>query len=309
MFGGAEMVRGNFNDEDKEKVSKILRQLSSAIEIEIPNNGLYRGQVPFVKPVNFVVVYSIDFLHLIVDNIPIGGIPDHTYIDKRDLGVSLSIEDLVNESIQELGFRQPLGISIPVLALSEDEKVSGSVIGLMAKNICKQLAASAKIDRLKIPSGYQQLSRYVPAFLNDHPNVEKNVFLIMRFKNGEQYKVIENTIRQQLGNTELCVMRADEKDYTGDLWENVCLYMIGCTYGIAIFEEIDEREFNPSVALELGFMLANNKRCLLLKDQRMPKLPTDILGKLYKTFDTYKIESSLSDAIDAWINDIGLKKG
>jgi hypothetical protein len=68
----------------------------------------------------------------------------------------------------------------------------------------------------------------------------------------------------------LSVLRADDKDYTGDLWENVCLYMLGCRFGVAVFEEIDQREFNPNVAFELGFMTAHGKRCPLLKDQRKP---------------------------------------
>jgi predicted nucleotide-binding protein len=76
---------------------------------------------------------------------------------------------------------------------------------------------------------------------------------------------------------------------------------------VAIFEEIDEREFNPNIALELGFMLALNKRCLILKDQRMPKMPTDIVGKLYKEFDTYNIETSVTRSVEAWAHDIGFR--
>jgi nucleoside 2-deoxyribosyltransferase len=83
-------------------------------------------------------------------------------------------------------------------------------------------------------------------------------------------------------------------------------YILGSKYGIAVFEEIDEREFNPSVALELGFMLAQNKRCLILKDRRMPRMPTDIVGKLYKEFDTYDITASITAAVESWIRDIGL---
>jgi hypothetical protein len=128
----------------------------------------------------------------------------------------------------------------------------------------------------------------------------------MRFRAAPQYEEIHRTIRDALGHHGLMVLRADDKDYTGDLWENVCLCILGSKYGIAVFEEIDEREFNPSVALELGFMLAQNKRCLILKDQRMPRMPTDIVGKLYKEFDTYRITASVTAAVESWIRDIGL---
>jgi predicted nucleotide-binding protein len=82
--------------------------------------------------------------------------------------------------------------------------------------------------------------------------------------------------------------------------------MLGCNYGIAVFEDIDERDFNPNIVLELGFMLALNKRCLILKEKTLPKMPADIVGKLYKEFDFFNIESSISDQIKRWANDIGL---
>jgi len=268
MFGGAEMTRGNLSGQDQEKVRKTLEALSTAISNTFPKYGLTRGQIPFVKPANFVVVLAINGLHLVVDNIPIGGIPDHAYIDKRETGTPFTLNTLVGESIRELGYRQPVGVSLPNTALSDNEKAAKNAIDSIADNICIQLAEAAKIDRLNIPHGYQHLRQFISAFLQDHPEPDNNVFLMMRFKKGEHYDAIEKTLREKFQSYGLTVVRADDKDFTGDLWENVCLYMIGCKYGIAVFEEIDEREFNPSVALELGFMMAHNKRCLLLKDQR-----------------------------------------
>lgn len=155
-----------------------------------------------------------------------------------------------------------------------------------------------------LPPGYDHFSRFFFAFLKDHPDIGRNVFLMMRFKTGIQYDEIHAAIQDQLKPYGLSVLRADDKDYTGDLWENVCLYMLGSSYGVAVFEEIDSREFNPSVALELGFMLAHNKRCLILKDRRMSQMPTDIVGKLYKEFDTYRITETVEVALKSWVHDI-----
>ena len=84
--------------------------------------------------------------------------------------------------------------------------------------------------------------------------------------------------------------------------------MMGCGYGVCIFEEIDEREFNPNVPLEYGFMRAMNRHVLLLKDIRMPKLPTDMTGKLYRNFDTYNITLTIREQISQWAErDLGLK--
>jgi hypothetical protein len=156
-----------------------------------------------------------------------------------------------------------------------------------------------------LPPGYEHYSRLLPNFLKDNPNPERNIFLMMRFKNGAQYQQIHKVLREKLALHGFNLIRADDKDYTGELWENVCLYILGCKYCIAVFEEIDEREFNPNVAFELGFAFALNKRCLILKDQRMPKMPTDIIGKLYKQFDTYNIKQSLLFALDSWLKDLG----
>jgi hypothetical protein len=129
---------------------------------------------------------------------------------------------------------------------------------------------------------------------------------MMRFRSGPQYDEIHRAIREGMAVYGLTVLRADDKDYTGDLWENVCLCMLGSRFGVAVFEEIDLREFNPNVALELGFMIAQNKRCLLLKDQRMPRMPTDIVGKLYKEFDSYNIPGTIKNCIDVWARDLAM---
>ncbi len=94
-----------------------------------------------------------------------------------------------------------------------------------------------------------------------------------------------------------------------DLWENIVLYMQHSRYGIVIFEDIEDRDFNPNISLELGFMYALKKRCLLLKEKRMPRLPTDICGRIYRNFDSYNIATSIESEIRNWcVNDLGLQE-
>lgn len=131
---------------------------------------------------------------------------------------------------------------------------------------------------------------------------------MMRFRKDEQYQMIAGTIRDELGKYGLHALRADDRAYSDDLWDNVCVYMLGCEYGVAVFEEIDERHFNPNVALELGFMFALGKRCLLLRDGRMRQpMHADIVGKLYKEYDIFKIGQSIPPCLEAWVvRDLGL---
>jgi hypothetical protein len=167
-----------------------------------------------------------------------------------------------------------------------------------------------QLDREKgvIPENLAHLAPLMCEFYKDHPDYEQNVFLMMRFKETEHFEEITRVVRGTLRRYGLHVLRADDKEYSEDLWANVCVYALGCKCGVAVFEEIDEREFNPNIALEPGFMMAQGKRCLLLKDKRMPKLPTDVMGKLYKTFDSYKIPQTIARQLRSWLVDIGVKQ-
>ena len=294
MFSSAEMARGNLTGDEKRKVDSALRAFGTEVANKFSRYGLTRGETPFVRPANFITVLAPNGLHLVVDNVPVGGIPDHTYIDKHEHDSPIPLDAIVGEAVREFGYRQPIGVTLPVSALDAEESAVSEILGEVAENVGQQLSEKVRINRLNIPLGFQHLDRFMPGFLQDHPEPEKNVFLMMRFKEGQQYDEIRTVLRENLAIHGLKVLRADDKDYTGDLWETVCLYMLGCKYGIAVFEEIDEREFNPSVALELGFLMAHNIRCLILRDRRMPNLPTDIVGKLYKTFDTYNIRDTVS---------------
>jgi len=79
--------------------------------------------------------------------------------------------------------------------------------------------------------------------------------------------------------------------------------MHGCGFGIAIFDRISEEYFNPNVSLEVGYMLGLGKRVLLLKDQSLRSIHTDLVGRLYTAFDTQDPASSIGKAIGKWLRD------
>lgn len=137
--------------------------------------------------------------------------------------------------------------------------------------------------------------------------IDRNVFVMMRYRFNAHFTAIENAIRQSLAQYGLTARLAKDRALSDDLWENIELYMKWSRLGVAVFEEIDEREFNPNISLELGYMYALGRRCLLLKDKRMPRLPTDTCGKIYRDFDTYDLPTSIVSAICDWCQrDLGL---
>ncbi|OLT34754.1 hypothetical protein BJF84_17130 [Rhodococcus sp. CUA-806] len=103
-------------------------------------------------------------------------------------------------------------------------------------------------------------------------------------------------------------VRADDRDYSDELWSNVEVYLTGCMYGIAVFEDFDERDYNPNVSLELGYLMGRGKRTLLLKEKRLPKLPTDVVHRLYKEFDMLNIDASVEREVGRWVDvDLALR--
>lgn len=82
---------------------------------------------------------------------------------------------------------------------------------------------------------------------------------------------------------------------------------MACKYGIAISEDLDQREFNPNVTLELGYMLGLRKRCLLLREKRLPKMPSDVVGHLYKPWDAFDAQTTVSRQVERWLQtDLGI---
>lgn len=163
---------------------------------------------------------------------------------------------------------------------------------------------------MKTIAGFEGLQSFLDKFNKDHPDVDKNVFIAMRFRQGKQFQEIHQAIKISLAKYGLRGVRADDRVYPldGDLWSNVCVYMMACKYAVCVFEEIDEREFNPNVPLEYGFMRALNRQVLLLKDSRMPCLPTDMTGKIYRLFDSYNIAETIQQQVGEWVErDLGIR--
>lgn len=144
--------------------------------------------------------------------------------------------------------------------------------------------------------------------LFDYPNPRLNAFVMMRFRESVQYQAILESLRESLSYYGVNGLRADDKSYASSLWANVKSYMDACSLGIAVFEQIDDADFNPNISLELGYMMANDKSVLLLKEKRLKTLPTDVVGQLYHTFDAFDIQSSIQQCVREWLRDVGIAK-
>lgn len=149
----------------------------------------------------------------------------------------------------------------------------------------------------------EELSTSLKRFIKDNPKPEKSGFLIMKFEDSKIQNNIVQILKNHLSKQGITLLRADDKWYADDLFENIQTYMHGCSFGIALFDRINSDEFNPNVSLEIGYMMALNKPVLLLKDKTLKSLQTDLVGKLYHQFDFQDPEITIPLVLDKWLKD------
>jgi hypothetical protein len=95
---------------------------------------------------------------------------------------------------------------------------------------------------------------------------------------------------------------ASDRMIVDDLWANVAAHMWACRYGIAFFDDRRGRGINYNLTIEVGGMLVSGRRLALLKDTSIERLPTDLVGKIYKSLD-FDDRDATASAIHVWLRD------
>lgn len=147
---------------------------------------------------------------------------------------------------------------------------------------------------------------YMPTYSKaENKFYEKNghnaIFVIMPFR--EELNKVYEIIKDIFASKGYSAIRADEKEFTNDLWENVRVYLECCNVAVAVFDKNDQDNYNPNVAIEVGYMLSKGNKVCLLKDKKLPKLPSDLISKMYKEYDSDDVEGTLPKQLELWIRD------
>lgn len=170
---------------------------------------------------------------------------------------------------------------------------------------------------LGLPPGFEHLASGVQRFREDF-GYDQSVFVMMKFpdpastttQDAELLEDIWLSIDATLNAHGLKARRADKRSYTDQLWENICIYMLGSRYGLAVLEDRVASELNPNVALEYGFMKALNRQTALLRDIGFKHDRADLTGKLSLPFEIGEGKrlnrKSLSRSVQAWLADLGV---
>jgi hypothetical protein len=169
-----------------------------------------------------------------------------------------------------------------------------------------------------IPTQFASLQEDLRKFNGENP-FGHVAFVMMKFpeSNGKKVKdkVLKNIfdiLRERLNKYGIRAIRADDKNYASSnrIWDNVCIYLLGSKYGIAVLENRYANEFNPNVAQEYGFMLAleGSRRVMLLKEAGF-QFRADTVGTNANDFEwsrsRAKLQRSIRRAVDDWMRSLG----
>jgi hypothetical protein len=95
---------------------------------------------------------------------------------------------------------------------------------------------------------------------------------------------------------------ASQKIYHELLWQNVALYLLGCSRGIAIVESKHTEELNPNVAMEWGWMRAMGKRVLFLAEKSFDLRRADWAGLIEEQFQWEKPGPGIKPAVKRFLS-------
>lgn len=148
-----------------------------------------------------------------------------------------------------------------------------------------------------------EIQNSLSEFQLDHRDPQKAAFVMMRFGKTQAHNNIVQGIRDALAPFGISAVRADDKDWHSDVYYNILTCIYGCSFGIAVFERLEQDDFNPNVAFEVGYMTALGKQVCLLKDKYLKGLHTDLIGKIYKTFDPQDPIATIPPELTKWMQD------
>jgi hypothetical protein len=168
--------------------------------------------------------------------------------------------------------------------------------------------ASADFEEEKPEEAPLHIRESLQRFRRDHPDPAAVAFILMQFGTTKAHAEITQAIRDELAVHGITGVRADDKEYHDDLFYNVLTYLHGCKFGVAVFERIEGDNFNPNVALEVGYMFASIKKVCLLKDRTLTSLHADLVGKLYREFDTQDPHGTIRPHLAKWLTEWKLSR-
>lgn len=301
ISGGSASIGGNIDRAEMHKIDHDIRDFINNV------NNISRGlnvpaSVMLIKQASYLFVgKDIESYHILFAKSN-----DANMLKYFDLSSKGKV--LLEKLIQEI--RNTVGdviwaFSIPIFGTVDEKKdiintmsaqYVNSVLQAISKNNIQPSIES--INNPDIATGLEKVRE-------DFPIGSKIAFIIMKYGNTSIHEEVLKNIKDVLKDYGIIGLRADDKEYIEDLFQNIKVYMHICNFAIAVYDRILSDDFNPNVSLEVGYLLAMKKPVMILKDRTINTLNTDLMSKLYKEFNTTNSKETIKNAIEKWLNDKG----
>lgn len=162
------------------------------------------------------------------------------------------------------------------------------------------------IESLELPPTLapQALIAELAEFLSAHP-FEGNVFCMTRFPEEQESSLPDPLELAVSAARNVCTRHglelhlASDRAIHDDLWMNVVAHMWASRYGIAFFEDASGLGINYNLTIEVGAMLMAGRRCALLRDASIERMPTDLVGRIYRSVELSD-PSSVATQLHEW---------
>ncbi|MCD7963046.1 MAG: hypothetical protein LUF90_05755 [Rikenellaceae bacterium] len=205
------------------------------------------------------------------------------------------------QTIAQLKVDIMFGIGIDEQLSDNTIKVSIILSGINEEEYIEISSLNPLELKREIPT---EVAHIVDKIRKDHEG-KKIAFMIMRFGSLPIYNKTVDILRACLAKRGIVLLRADDREYTDDLYYNIIAHLHACDFAIALFENYEGVSVNANVSFEVGYMYGIRKDVCLLKDRSLPRLHTDIIGKIYKEYDSYQIDETLPSAFNKWLDNKG----
>jgi hypothetical protein len=301
MQGGMASMAGDLSEAEQKVCNDIVKRFGAAVKelgrrLMVPANQLSIFRMNFL----FIAKDQRNFHFAFVDK------PGANTINYRDLSQYGIVppSTLIHQLKVEIGEVHWI-LTIPVLSAQgvdaiEIDKLAAQYVEAVMQ-VSKKTNDKVSDQAISVP----ELGKYIEAFREDYRIGQKTAFIIMQFGTTKVHSELVRVIKDSLKQYNIIGLRADDKEYSDDLFSNIRTYMHCADFGVAIFERVTEDIFNPNVSLEVGYMMGLGKPVCLLKDQTLKNLHTDLVGKLYKPFDPLSIDGTLPSQLQKWLKDRG----
>lgn len=291
--GGSAFLWGSFQEPYQNVTQEVTKSLGISLSGFAYNNNLPAWKIPLLSARGLVVTADKNNFHFVFYESGSNEISEVDLTSESDV----SLESVVQNVEMEKG-AVIWSFSIPIQGIyNEKNKQALTQARLYIEDYLTKMNNMDE-DATSMHDIPKEIERFREEFKG-----KKTAFIIMQFSKTKSHSQIVSSIVNSLAKHGIIAIRADYKEYSDDLFNNIKVYMHGCDFGIGVFERIDSDDFNPNVSIEVGYMMGLPKRVCFLKDKTLKELPSDLTGKLYKPFDPQDIPGSIPEQLEKWLKD------